>query len=68
MTKGVWGPYRDAIIPGYYLREAGQSASGALVEHIIRQQKSSDGKDFKEIIKKLNQELRARNFIHQSSL
>lgn len=68
MTKGVWGPYPNAIIPGYYLREAGQSASGALVEHIIRQKKSSDGKNFKEIIKKLNHELQAKNFIHQTSL
>ncbi|XP_027203661.2 FGGY carbohydrate kinase domain-containing protein [Dermatophagoides pteronyssinus] len=68
MTKGIWGPYRNAIIPGYYLREAGQSASGVLVEHIIRQHKSSDEKDFKEIIEKLNNDLRAKNFIYQTSL
>ncbi|MEX0720758.1 MAG: FGGY-family carbohydrate kinase [Balneolaceae bacterium] len=32
---GVWGPYYSAMIPGLWLNEGGQSATGALVDHII---------------------------------
>ncbi|MCH8823143.1 MAG: FGGY-family carbohydrate kinase [Planctomycetes bacterium] len=32
---GVWGPYFSAMIPGLWLNEAGQSATGSLVDHVI---------------------------------
>jgi FGGY-family pentulose kinase len=32
---GVWGPYYSAMIPGLWLTEGGQSATGALIDHII---------------------------------
>ena len=32
---GVWGPYYSAMIPGLWLTEGGQSATGALVDHVI---------------------------------
>lgn len=34
--NGVWGPYHSAMIPGLWLTEGGQSATGALIDHVIR--------------------------------
>ena len=34
-VPGVWGPYYSAMVPGLWLSEGGQSASGALVDHVI---------------------------------
>lgn len=33
---GVWGPFRDAVLPGAWLHEAGQSLTGAALDLILR--------------------------------
>lgn len=34
-VPGVWGPYRDVLIPGSWMAEGGQSATGELLKHVI---------------------------------
>lgn len=34
-VPGVWGPYFSAMVPGLWLTEGGQSATGSLVDHVI---------------------------------
>ena len=34
-VPGVWGPYYSAMVPGLWLTEGGQSATGALIDHVI---------------------------------
>ena len=34
-VPGVWGPYRDVLLPDYWMAEGGQSATGELLKHVI---------------------------------
>lgn len=34
-VNGVWGPYYSAMVPGLWLNEGGQSATGKLLDHVI---------------------------------
>ncbi|XP_055531896.1 FGGY carbohydrate kinase domain-containing protein [Wyeomyia smithii] len=36
IAPGIWGPYKNAIIPNLYLNEAGQSATGVLLDFIVQ--------------------------------
>ncbi|XP_066537242.1 FGGY carbohydrate kinase domain-containing protein [Hoplias malabaricus] len=35
-VPGVWGPYLSAMIPGLWLNEGGQSATGGLIDHMVK--------------------------------
>ncbi|XP_057189780.1 FGGY carbohydrate kinase domain-containing protein isoform X3 [Triplophysa rosa] len=35
-VPGVWGPYLSAMVPDLWLNEGGQSATGRLVEHVVK--------------------------------
>lgn len=34
-VNGIWGPYYSAMVPGLWLHEGGQSATGKLLDHVI---------------------------------
>jgi len=34
-VDGVWGPYRDVLLPDYWMAEGGQSATGELLRHVL---------------------------------
>ncbi|OAL33457.1 hypothetical protein AYO20_07313 [Fonsecaea nubica] len=34
-VPGVWGPYRDAVMPNFWMAEGGQSATGELLKHVL---------------------------------
>ncbi|ROT63789.1 putative FGGY carbohydrate kinase domain-containing protein-like [Penaeus vannamei] len=40
-VPGVWGPYLSAMVPDCWLNEGGQSATGALVDHVIKSHPAS---------------------------
>lgn len=35
-SPGIWGPYKHALMPDYYLAEGGQSATGILIDRLLK--------------------------------
>ncbi|XP_022517739.2 FGGY carbohydrate kinase domain-containing protein [Astyanax mexicanus] len=35
-VPGVWGPYLSAMVPELWLNEGGQSATGGLIDHVVK--------------------------------
>lgn len=42
-VPGVWGPFLNAVYPGLWLHEAGQSLSGGALDAVFRQHPASPG-------------------------
>jgi D-ribulokinase len=40
---GIWGPFKDAVFPGYWMHEAGQSFSGAALDAVLVHHPASPG-------------------------
>ena len=60
---GLWGPYYEAAFPDHWLVEGGQSATGALLDHIVRSH-SAGGEPDAELHQRIVlrvQELRAQH-------
>lgn len=36
LLPGIWGPYYGAVFPGMFLHEGGQSATGILLDFIVK--------------------------------
>lgn len=34
-SPGLWGPFRDVTLPGFWVTEGGQTAAGALLDHVL---------------------------------
>lgn len=69
-SKGIWGPYKHSIVPDYYLREAGQSATGKLIDDVVSnffEAKPSKDK-LVGTIKDLNRQLAQSDYLHKSGL
>lgn len=41
---GVWGPFKDAVFPGHWMHEGGQSLSGAALDAVLAWHPASPGK------------------------
>lgn len=66
-TRGLWGPYFDALLPGYWLVEGGQSAAGALLDHVVRMH-AAGGPPTPELHARIIVRARELRAIHGASL
>ncbi|NLC66386.1 MAG: carbohydrate kinase [Clostridium sp.] len=51
-VKGIWGPYKEAMVEGYTLLEGGQVASGSIIKWFEKIFEREGYEDFKEIQEK----------------
>jgi D-ribulokinase len=57
--SGVWGPFKDAVFPDYWMHEAGQSFSGAALDAVLNHHPVSPGPASAELHAKTAQEILA---------
>lgn len=65
-VPGVWGPYFDAMIPGLWLNEGGQSAAGAALDHLVHLHR--DAAEIAEAAARANRSLIAHVAAHAETL
>jgi FGGY-family pentulose kinase len=58
-VPGVWGPYFSAMVPGWWLNEGGQSATGALLDHLVGTHPARAGAGEEPVFDWLNRRLAA---------
>lgn len=58
-VEGVWGPYYSAMVPALWLNEAGQSATGKLIDFIIENHPATT-----HILEKLPEEIRVVQYLN----
>ncbi|KIJ19815.1 D-ribulokinase [Paxillus involutus ATCC 200175] len=74
-VNGVWGPYRDAAFPGWWMNEGGQSSTGQLIDFVItthtaypelkekaREEQKNIHQVLLELLEKLRQESHVESF------
>lgn len=69
-VPGVWGPFREAVLPGYWCSEGGQSATGAYIDNLLtrsaaarglRERADAAGSSVYEVLEKLASGVDARD-------
>ncbi|KAG1787702.1 uncharacterized protein HD556DRAFT_1408242 [Suillus plorans] len=72
-VKGVWGPYRDTVFPGWWMNEGGQSSTGQLIDFIItthtaypelKERAKQEGKCTHDVLLDVLEKLRNENNVH----
>lgn len=62
-VPGVWGPFLDAVFPGSWMLEAGQSLSGGALDAVFRQHPASPGdptaENHERVVRDVSQMLRS---------
>ena len=53
-VPGVWGPFLDAMIPGLWVNEGGQSATGSLLDDVIERHYGSEDVKCEAALLRLN--------------
>ncbi|KAG1791840.1 uncharacterized protein HD556DRAFT_1444914 [Suillus plorans] len=71
-VKGVWGPYKDATFPGWWMNEGGQSSTGQLIDFIItthhaypdlKERAKQEGKAIHTVLLDVLEKLRHENHV-----
>jgi FGGY-family pentulose kinase len=66
-VNGVWGPYKDAVFPGWWMNEGGQSSTGQLIDFVLtthpaygklKEKAAQDNSNIHQVLQELLEKLR----------